>query len=160
MSLPSFFKLSRAALARRDVVRCIVRRSSLVPRHAVAETTHAFALTEDELSFARTLLSLHSQMWLYRTHQRGFAGDFVVVDLSSPEPTRRRVFAVELKRGHHVRVHDGTPLQLRNASLVVSQIARTGVVDDDSPHANLTGDSRAVVAYLASRGRSTPCPLK
>ncbi len=148
MSSPTFFKLSRAALARRDIVRRIVQRSPLVPRHAVTETTYAFAMTEDELSFARALLLVQSQMWLYRTHQRGFAGDFVVVDLSSPAPARRRVFAVELKRGQHVRIHEGTPLQLRNAGLVVSQIARTGVIDDDNPHSMLTGDSRAVVEYL------------
>jgi len=148
MSCLTFLKLSRAALARRDIVRRIVQRSPSVPRHAVAETTYAFAMTEDELSFARALLSVQSQLWLFRTHQRGFAGDFVVVDLSSPEPASRPVFAVELKLGARVRVHDGTPLQLRNAGFVVSQIGRTGVIDDAREPEMLTGDSRAVVEYF------------
>jgi hypothetical protein len=150
MSSPTFLKLSRAALARRDLVRRIVQRSPSVPRHAVAETTYAFAMTEDELSFARALLAVQSQLWLFRTHQRGFAGDFVVIDLSSPDPASRPVFAVELKLGARVRVHQGTPLQLRNATTVITHIAKTGVIADSCEPEMLTGDSRAVLDHLRS----------
>lgn len=153
MSCPIFLKLSRAALARRDIVRRIVQRSRSVPRHAVAETTYAFAMTEDELSFARALLSVQSQLWLFRTHQRRFAGDFVVVNVSSPDPAHRPVFAVELKLGARVRVHDGTPLQLRNAGLVVTHIARTGVIADSCEPEMLTGDARAVINHLRGASR-------
>jgi hypothetical protein len=155
MSFPTFLKLSRAALARRDIVRRIVQRSRSVPRHAVAETAHAFAMTEDELFFARALLAVRSQLWLFRTHQRGFAGDFVVVNLSSPDPAYRLVFAVELKMGSRVRVHGGTPLQLRNAGLVVAHIARTGVIADSCAPEMLTGDARAVIEHLRAARHAT-----
>jgi hypothetical protein len=148
MSCLTFIKLSRGALARRDVVRRVVQRSPLVSRRDVGMTTHAFELTQAELWFARVLLSVQSQLWLYRTHQRTFAGDFVVIDVSSPEPSRRPVFAVELKHGERVRVHDGTPLQLRNAGLVITDIASTGIIARDQTPAMLTGGAAEVVSYL------------
>lgn len=155
MSCLTFLKLSRASLARRDVVRRMVQRSPSVPRHAVAETMHAFEMTEDELSFARGLLLAKSQFWLFRTHQRGFAGDFVVVNLSSPDPSRRPVYAVELKLGARVRVHEGTPLQLRNACTVVTHIAKTGVIAESCEPEMLTGDARAVIDHLRDMHAST-----
>jgi hypothetical protein len=55
---------------------------------------------------------------------------------------------VELKLGARVRVHDGTPLQLRNACNVITQIAKTGIIADSCEPEMLTGDSRAVIDHL------------
>jgi hypothetical protein len=152
MSLPSpsFLHLPRASLARRDVVRTIVRRCAAVRAHARAEVTHAFAFKDDELLFARMLLDAQSRLWLYRTNQRAFAGDFVIVDVSSPIVARRRAFAVDLKRGESVRVHDGACLQLRNARHVITEIAATGVVDASRAPIIATGDARALIDFISN----------
>jgi len=105
---PSFLRLPRASLVRRNVVSTLVRHRVDARGSVRAAITHAFAFKDDELLFARALLAIQSRLWLYRTNQRAFAGDFVVVDLSSPVVARRPVYALDLKRGEPVRVHEGT----------------------------------------------------
>jgi hypothetical protein len=148
---PSFLRLPRASLARRHVVSTLVRARADVRAHARAEISHAFAFKDDELLFARALLQVHSCLWLYRTNQRAFAGDFVIVNVSSPVVARRAAYAVDLKRGAPVRLHEGTGVQLRNAPRVLLEIAKTGVVDAARRPAILTGDARAVLRFLSER---------
>jgi hypothetical protein len=148
---PSYLRLPRASLARRDVVRTLVRARADVRAHARAELAHAFAFKDDELAFARALLDAQSCFWLYRTHQRAFAGDFVIVNVSSPVVARRPAYAVDLKRGEPVRVHEGTGIQLRNAPSVLAEIAKSGVVDASRRPSFVTGDARAVLRFLSSR---------
>ncbi len=146
---PSYLRLPRASLRRRDAVRTLLHAQVGARGHARAAIDHAFAFKDDELYFARALLEGKSHLWLYRTHQRAFAGDFVIVDLSSPVVTRRPAYAVDLKRGQPVRVHEGTGVQLRNAPRVLEQIGATGVVDPARRPAIVTGDARAVLEFLA-----------
>src|SRR5690349_3063427 len=84
-------RLPRSALVRRDAVARL---------SATWQARSLFAFKCDELAFARALLARRTNLWLYRTSQRAFAGDFIVVDVSSP-PSRvdsRRAFVIELKR--------------------------------------------------------------
>jgi hypothetical protein len=127
-------RLPRAALARRDA---IVRLADNEIERSL------FAFKCDELAFARTLLERHPNYWLYRTSQRAFAGDFAIVDLSSPRRDRRRVLAVELKRGERVR-----RISIRNAGAVVRALADAGVVDSRAPIATIAGDARCVLWQL------------
>src|SRR5688500_7667589 len=99
-------RLPRAWLARRDIVD---RLASTRIEQSL------FALKCDELAFARALLARRSNLWLYRTSQRAFAGDFLIVDLSHPSPSSRSVVVTELKRGERVRVGAPSSVQLRNA---------------------------------------------
>lgn len=160
MSLPSpsFLRLPRAALAKRNVVSTLVSAQPSARGHARAAAWHAFAFKDDELLFARSLLALHSCFWLYRTHQRAFAGDFVVVDLSSPVVARRPVAAIDLKRGEPVRIHEGHGVQLRNAPRVVEEIAATGVVDAARRPCLLTGSAAAVLRFLVDGGLTARRP--
>ena len=146
---PSFLWLPRVSLARRDVVRTLVRRVTGVRGQEGIALEHAFAFKSDELAFARALLASQSRLWLYRTNQRAFAGDFVVVDVSSPVVARRPAYAVELKRGAAAKMRDEPSVQLRNADRVVREIAALGVVDSACRPAMLTGDAREVIAVLS-----------
>ena len=105
----------------------------------------------DELEFARALLERRTNLWLYRTSQRAFAGDFLVVDVSSPpaQAGRRRVVVVELKRGDPLRVAQPTAVQLRNTPAAVRELAETGVVNEGCDVRAVIGDADAVLDYLS-----------
>jgi hypothetical protein len=141
--LPSLvLRIPRAALARRDAVDRL---------SATWQGRSLFAFKCDELAFARTLLARRTNLWLYRTSQRAFAGDFLVVDVSTPpaRTDRRRVVVVELKRGDPLRVALPTAVQLRNAPAAVRELAVAGVVAADCDVSAVTGDAGAVLEYLA-----------
>ena len=133
-------RLPRAALTRRDAVHRL---------SATWQGRKLFAFKCDELQFARALLERRTNLWLYRTSQRAFAGDFIIVDVSSPALTGRRVSVVELKRGEPVRIGQPSSVQLRNAPAALSALAETGVVANDAPVRAITGDAAAVLALLA-----------
>jgi hypothetical protein len=134
-------RLSRAALARRDAVARLA---------ATWQERSLFAFKCDELAFARALLARRTNLWLYRTSQRAFSGDFIVVDVSSPAPSARSVDVVELKRGDRVRIGEPSSVQLRNAPACLRELARTGVVAIDAPVRAITGDASGVLELLAA----------
>jgi hypothetical protein len=114
----------------------------------------AFAFKDRELEFARSLLERHSSVWLYRTNQRAFAGDFVAVDVSSPAVARRLVFAIELKRDEPVRVHTGVGVQFRNTARVIEDLALRGVVTRDARVVLMSGDAGRMLSFLSRRQRA------
>lgn len=143
-------RLRRDALARRDGIGLLVSRA-LRPRPCDhAAVVAAFAFKADEERFARALLAHKTQLWLFRVNQRAFAGDFVVVDASSPTPARRRVLVVDLKLGAPVRLGGGgAGVQLRNAPDVVRALAREGgVIDEATPFELATGGAEALLRLL------------
>jgi hypothetical protein len=96
-----------------------------------------------------------SNLWLFRSNQRAFCGDFIVVDVSSPDPSRRPAFVVDLKRGARVRVGGGgAGVQLRGAASVVRELARTtGALAEDAPHVALvTGDGELLLRFFGASG--------
>jgi hypothetical protein len=129
-------RLPRAALSRRDAV---ARLSSTWQARSL------FAFKCDELEFARALLERRTNLWLYRTSQRAFAGDFIVVDVSSPKAAARLISIVELKRGGSVRVGTPSSVQLRNAPAALRELAGKGVVSDEAPVRAITGDASRVL---------------
>jgi len=81
-------------------------------------------LSSREKRFAVALLTRRTNLWLFRTDQKRRAGDFVVVDMSSPDPVRRRVWVVDLKCGAELKVGGGgAGMQLLNAPLAVEAVA-------------------------------------
>jgi hypothetical protein len=135
---PLVLRLPRAALARKDVVRRMLDEREL---------THAFALKNDELDFARALLGARSNLWLWRVDQRAFGGDFVVVDVSSPSLARRPVLALDLKWGQRVRA-DRPGIQMKNVSHVVARLVEQRVVAEGSIARCLTGDGRSMLEVI------------
>lgn len=116
------------------------------------DALHAFGFKCDELEFAREVLEAHPRLWLYRTHQQRRCGDFAVVDMSSPDPSRRAVRVVELKRAEPLRVDRGAGLQLTNVDAVRALLStEAGVVGERAAVERAIGDARLVAQWL---GRS------
>jgi hypothetical protein len=148
--IPLLLEIPRRALARRDLVPALVYRALRPARTDMARVVECFALCDDELGFARALLDKRSQHHLFRSNQRAFCGDFVVVDVSSPEVARRRAVVLDLKQGAPLRVGGGgAGVQLRNADQAVRDLARSsGALGDEAPFEVLTGDTREVLAFF------------
>jgi hypothetical protein len=134
-------RLPRKALARRDAPARLA---------GSWRSWAAFAFKCDELAFARALLERRSNLWLYRSSQRAFAGDFIVVDLSRPAARARSALVLELKRGQRLRIGAPTSVQLRNAPVALRELAGTGVVAADCPLSAVTGDGAAILDFLGA----------
>lgn len=146
---PRLLRLRARALARRDGILRLVRHVLRPPAELEARTVHAFEFKCDERSFARALLDRSPQRWLYRCHQQQFCGDFVVVDLSPPEPSARVAWVVDLKRGAEVRVGGGgAGVQLLRAPEAVCELIALGVLGPDPRWAAVTGDARALLGWF------------
>lgn len=154
LRIPSFLHLRLDALLRRDAVSVLVARSLRPTRTHAPIVVSSFAFKNDEREFAHALLQAKSHLWLFRSNQRAFSGDFVVVDVSSPARDRRRAFVIDLKQGAPVRVGGGgAGVQLKNAAHVVRDIARAGALDEESPYELVTGDGAALLAFFGVGGR-------
>jgi hypothetical protein len=138
-------EIHRAKTLERILSRCSPGRGR-VARSVLA----AYAFRNDEGLFARELLTRATQMWLFRSNQRRFCGDFVVVDMSSPIAESRRAWVIDLKRGAPLKLGGGgAGVQLVNAPTVLAEIAhRTGVLSGSPRAEKVTGDRRAVLRHL------------
>ena len=119
--LPTSVKLTRRALDRADALFAhfvrVLRPSAADAGFAV----QSFAFKNDEHAFARALLQRRTEIWLFRSNQRAYCGDFIAVDMSNPSPDRRRAIVIDLKRGAPLRTGGGAGVQLRNAAEAVAQ---------------------------------------
>ena len=153
-SLPSFLRIRRDALDRGDGLAALLERTLGRPQRD-GFAWSAFAFKNDEQAFAKELLSRKTELWLFRSNQRAFAGDFVVVDVSSPDLARRRAYVLDLKHGAPLRLGGGgAGVQLKNAGRVVREVAlRTGVLGESTEPDLVTGDAQGVLRYFgAARG--------
>jgi hypothetical protein len=154
--LPLCVRLHRRALLRRDAFFSSLMRVLRPPPSAAGLAMHSFAFKNDEEDFARALLARHGRLWLYRSNQRAFCGDFVIVDMSSPSPARRRAFVVDIKLGAPLRRGGGgAGVQLRNAADVVRHVGAAGaVLGDDAPWDIVTGDGARILEWLSKSAGS------
>jgi len=121
-------------------------------RGEVRQRVAAFRLHPRELQFAQAVLTLHTRLWLWRTNQRAFSGDFLLVDMSSPNPQRRPVWVVDLKLYAPLRRGGGgASNQLVNHPLAVRALQRVGVVGPQTAPQLLTGGNEAVLAEIVGR---------
>jgi hypothetical protein len=124
-------------------------------REDVARLNGSFRFRNDEERFARELVERKSNLWIFRSNQRGFCGDFVVVDMSSPAPDQRRVYVIDLKQRARLKLGGGgVGNQFINAAVAVRELAeRTGVVPVDAIFYLLSGDREAVLDWLLAATR-------
>ncbi|MDI3283863.1 hypothetical protein [Polyangium sp. 15x6] len=154
--LPLAIKLTRRAVARRDIFCELVQKITKPSQAEAAFAFHAFAFKADEHAFARELLSRRTELWLFRANQRAFCGDFLAVDMSSPRRAERRAYVIELKRGMPMRIGGGAVgLQLQNATVAVRALARErGLLGDEAPCVTVSGDGAEIIGMFTS-ARST-----
>jgi hypothetical protein len=109
-----------------------------------------FALTRPEKQFARRLLERKRNIWLFRCSQRGYCGDFIVVDMSAGRPELRPVVVIELKSGVRPTIGGGAAsLQLRKAGAAVAELAKAGnVIAKDTPITLVCGDYQLVLEWI------------
>ena len=118
-----------------------------------ARVSARFALSGDELRFARDLVSRNSHYWIYRCDQASSCGDFVVVDMSAPALTARRAYVLELKRDLELRPGGGEAgYQLRRAAEALDELARRdAVITLDGAHQRLAGARQVLLSFLKLR---------
>jgi hypothetical protein len=114
----------------------------------------AFALTRPERRFACRLLEQKRNVWLFRCNQRGFCGDFIVVDMSADLTRRRPVVVIELKLGAGLRFGGGgAGNQLQRADAALTELVETeGVIAKDAPVTLACGDGDTVLEWIRSVG--------
>jgi hypothetical protein len=155
---PVLLRLSLALLERANPWSDLLAREGALPPSLAAVFASRYEFKNDEKRFARELLRAKQNLWLFRCDQRAFCADFAVVDMSSPDPRRRRALVIDLKQGSPLRAGGGgAGVQFRNASRAVAALAREGgVLAEDSGYELLSGDRGEVLAFLRARGRGAP----
>lgn len=133
---PTLVHLGRRAIARRDHLLSAIERQA--PGQA-----WAFRLCPDELRFARRLLEARTQLWLFRSDQRRACADFVVVDMSAPEPGNRTAHVIEVKLGRPVRT--GRGMQFTGTPRALAQLRAEGRLTHDSPTRRWLGGREALL---------------
>ncbi len=123
-----------------------------LPRERWALVAGRLACSRPERAFARALLLRHPHLWLYRTLQGAGCGDFLVVDMASPDPARRRLVLVELKQGRPAR-WGGAGLQAQHVDRAVAALAAAGRVALDAPCRVVSGEPAGVLRLVARRPR-------
>jgi hypothetical protein len=119
MRIPSTLRLPFWARARFRIEQIIA--SQLDCSWSVGwELREMFALGGPEVAFARALLARRTNLWLFRTNQRHFCGDFLAVDMSARRD--RRVHALELKMGEPLR-HDVGGIQFGRLDEAIAELA-------------------------------------
>lgn len=142
-SYPHVLRLPlRAVLTRCGLARYVAH--TLRPRACeLAEVVASYAFCNDERDFARAILERHTQLWVWRSRQSMACGDFVIVDVSSPDVARRHAYALELKQGRPV-THGagGAGWQLRNVDAALDELIRRGVLGPEPVVTRLAGDGQ------------------
>ena len=119
-------------------------------RSELDQLTSAFAFCNDEELFAKELLHHKPNFWIFRTHQQRFCGDFIVIDMSSPDPELRSTWAIDLKTGADLKMGGGgAGIQFQNVASAIDEIARTqGIITQETPCTRLVGDRTLLLAHL------------
>lgn len=112
-----------------------------------------------ERHFVRELLRRKRNLWLFRCHHRRFCGDFIVVDMSGPEPERRPAMVLEVKEREPVHEVGEVAYQLRQASEAIQELGARGVLGASSEVSTLVVAggwvAGASVSRAAAQGRMT-----
>jgi hypothetical protein len=155
--LPLFLAIRRPSVERRDGLVLLVTRALRPPASEAGVAVHSFAFKSDERHFARELLRRKSNLWVFRSNQRLACGDFVIVDVSSPTPARRRAYVIDLKQGAPIRLGGGgAGVQLRNADHIIRALEEAGVLGAEAVYELVTGDSQALLGFFGATTAASP----
>ena len=122
------------------------------PDRSGAETwrlQEVFSMSSREEAFVRRLLRKKRNIWLYRCNQRGWCGDFVLVDMSVPDIRYRQAVVIELKSGASLK-RSGGGLQVKNASAAIAELTAAGVLSEGAELVTWLGSKEAVLEALGA----------
>ena len=108
-----------------------------------------FMMSSREEAFVRRLLRKKRNIWIYRCNQRGWCGDFVIVDMSEPVAKRRRGVVLELKSGAALKEGDGG-LQIKNAAAAIGELISRGVLAEGADMVTWLGGKEAILEALGA----------
>lgn len=132
-----------------DLARAIANEHRVRGRTTGACRFDEFDMRSHERAFVKTLLARCSKLWLFRTNQRRWCGDFIAVDMSA-RPAHRRAHVMELKMGERL-VIGGARLQLAQHAAAVDELVAREVLGAGAPCELLYGDGTAVLGHLGVR---------
>jgi hypothetical protein len=107
-----------------------------------------FEMRSHERAFVKTVLARRSNLWLFRTNQRRWCGDFIAIDMSS-QRAARRAYVMELKTGDPL-VTGGARHQCARYRAAVDELVARQILADRSPVELLYGDGAAVLTHLGA----------
>lgn len=141
MRIPSTLRLPFWAATRFRLEQILVRQLDCT--WSVGwQLREMFALSGPEQVFARSMLERRRNLWLYRSNQRHFCGDFVAIDMSAPR--HRRAYALELKNDTPVRLGVGG-IQFTGLPMALAELAP---LIGDGPVVTAQGDAAAVLRWI------------
>ncbi|HHO54234.1 MAG TPA: hypothetical protein ENK18_26030 [Deltaproteobacteria bacterium] len=120
--------------------------------------TATWRLSSREWAFARALLLHHTRLWLWRTDPKARAGDFLVLDMSSPKRYNRRAWVIDLKCLAPLKLGGGgAGISLIHADRAVAYLVEAGLAEPHTPRL-ATGDGAVLLALLTTplRGPDPP----
>jgi hypothetical protein len=106
-----------------------------------------FDVSGPEKAFVLEVFQRHANLRVFRCNQRRFCGDVVLVDMSAPEPARRRTYVVELKAGEPLAI-GGKRVQWASHGGALAELAGAGVITAASPVELVQGDPAVVLDHL------------
>ena len=106
-----------------------------------------FEMRSHERVFVKTVLARRRNLWLFRTNQRKFCGDFIAIDMSPARRVDRRAYVMELKMGDPL-VTGGKRLQCAQHRVAVEELVARDVLANCSRVELLYGDGAAVLTHL------------
>jgi hypothetical protein len=130
-----------------DLVRAISNEHRALGRTTGVCRFDQFEMRSHERAFVKTVLARRSNLWLFRTNQRRWCGDFIAIDMSSARRVDRRAYVMELKMGGRLAI-GGAHLQCAQHRAAIDEIVARGILDGSSPVELLHGDGAAVLAHL------------
>ena len=108
-----------------------------------------FAMSSREQAFVRRLLRKKRNLWIFRCNQRGWCGDFIIVDMSEPDASRRRSLLIELKSGAALK-EGGGGLQVKNAAAAFAELHASGVLEEGATTDTWLGSKEAILEALGA----------
>lgn len=130
-----------------DLARVIANEHRTPGRTAGACRFDHFEMRSHERAFVKTVLARRSNLWLFRTNQRQFCGDFIAIDMSSSRRAERRAYVMELKMGE-LLVTGGARLQCAHYRAAVGELVGRDVLAASSQVELLYGDGAEVLRHL------------
>lgn len=146
---PIALQLNRKAVSEPNGLREVLSGLGSWTRFQLRMLYGMFGFCSSEKDFAHDLLCSEHPFCVFRSNQRKFCGDFVVVDMSEVRRRARKVYLVEMKERIALKIGKGAGIQCRNGRAALEAIAKeTGIIPPDAPYEKLVGDRTHILEYL------------